>query len=73
MENRYEYEVHLELSFDGDDEAYNSIFRYFDTYEEALAEYNILNGFSSCASVKIMIIKDANVLKEAILKDCDED
>ena len=63
--NEFEYELKLEIELNSDDN--NTVYRYYNTYEEALNDFNILKDFVTYANVSIKIFKNENVLKEVIL------
>ena len=61
-----EFNFEVEISFEvGNDDLYNSIYRYYNSYEEALKHYNILITFATYADVKISIKNEKyEVLKQ---------
>jgi len=63
MGKEYNYEV--EISFEvGNDELYNCIYSYYNSYKEALQHYEVLCTFASYADVKITLKDKAKILKE---------
>jgi hypothetical protein len=70
--NEWGYILEMEIELNNDDD-YNTIYRYYDTYEEALNGFNILVKFATYATVFIRISDEFNVLKEVQLTNGEDE